>query len=263
MLTSHGETAGGKATRWGRVGGPETGWGPLGAVGQGGGRPGRWADSVPGMVWWQVIGWVGSGLVVLSLMQARVLRFRWMNLAGAVVATVYNAVFGIWPFAAMNGAIAVIDVYWLWRLQRERHDSAVYEVVEVAPDDAYLQHVLGVHAADIAQFRSPAAEPDAAEPGTAEPGAGERFAFLVVRGDETVGVVQVADAGAGVGRVELDWVTPRFRDFTPGEFVYRRSGVFAAHGFRRLVVAAGQADYLTRVGFRQEAGAWVREVAAA
>ena len=205
------------------------------------------------MVLWQVIGWVGSGLVVLSLMQARVLRFRWMNLAGAVVATVYNAVFAIWPFAAMNGAIAVIDVYWLWRLLRERHDSAVYEVVEVAPDDAYLQHVLGVHAADIAQFRSP----------VAEPGAGERFAFLVVRGDETVGVVQVADAGDGVGHVELDWVTPRFRDFTPGEFVYRRSGVFAAHGFRRLVVAAGQADYLTRVGFRQESGGWVREVAAA
>ena len=207
------------------------------------------------MVLWQVIGWVGSGLVVLSLMQARVLRFRWMNLAGAVVATVYNAVFGIWPFAAMNGAIAVIDVYWLWRLLRERHDSAVYEVVEVAPDDAYLQHVLGVHAADIAQFRTPA---------TAAVGAtAPRLAFLVVRGDETVGVVQVVEVGAGVGQVELDWVTPRFRDFTPGEFVYRRSGVFAEHGFRRLVVPAGQADYLTRVGFRHGVDGWVREVAAA
>ncbi|WP_263732031.1 hypothetical protein [Cellulomonas sp. SG140] len=211
------------------------------------------------MVLWQVIGWVGSGLVVLSLMQARVLRFRWMNLAGAVVATVYNAVFAIWPFAAMNGAIAVIDVYWLWRLLRERHDSAVYEVVEVAPDDAYLQHVLGVHAADIAQFRAPA---PASVPASAEPTDG-RVAFLVVRGDETVGVVLVRRLDEGVGYVELDWVTPRFRDFTPGEFVYRRSGVFAEHGFRRLVAPAGESDYLTRVGFRREADGWVREVAAA
>ena len=38
------------------------------------------------------------------------------------------------------------------------------------------------------------------------------------------GVVLVRDAGAGVAQVELDYVTPRFRDFTPGEFVYRRSG---------------------------------------
>jgi hypothetical protein len=44
------------------------------------------------MAWWQVIGWVGSALVVLSLAQARVLRFRWLNLAGAVLATAFNAV---------------------------------------------------------------------------------------------------------------------------------------------------------------------------
>lgn len=205
------------------------------------------------MLWWEVVGWVGSALVVLSLTQARVLRFRWINLAGAVVATVYNAVFEIWPFVAMNGAIAVIDVYWLWRLLRERHDEAVYAVVEVAPDDAYLRHVLKVHAEDIARFRARSATP-----------ADERLAFLVTRGDETVGVVLVSDLGDGVGRVELDWVTPRFRDFTPGEFVYRRSGVFADRGFRRLVALGGpgQEEYLTRVGFVREDGGWARAVAA-
>ena len=61
--------------------------------------------------WLEVIGWVGSILVVLSLMQARVLRFRWMNLIGAVIATGYNAWVGVWPFAAMNAAISIIDVY--------------------------------------------------------------------------------------------------------------------------------------------------------
>ena len=208
------------------------------------------------MPWWEVVGWAGSVLVVLSLMQARVWRFRVMNLVGAVLATAYNAVFGIWAFAAMNGAIAVIDVYWLWRLRRERGDEAVYAVVEVAPDDAYLRHVLGVHAADVARHRTadvPAGEAD-----------GRELAFLVVRGDETVGVVLVRDAGDGTGVVVLDWVTPRFRDFTPGEFVYRHSDVFAAHGLRRLVVPTtppGSVGYLERVGFRQLDGrAWERPV---
>jgi hypothetical protein len=205
------------------------------------------------MVWWQIIGWGGSALVVLSLTQARVLRFRWLNLAGSVVATAYNAVFAIWPFVAMNGAIALINVYWLWRLLGERHDEAVYEVVELAPDDAYLAHVLTVHATDIARYRSPAVADG-----------GQRLAFLVVRGDETVGVVLVSDLGDGVGHVDLDWVTPRFRDFTPGEFVYRRSGVFAARGFRRLVAPGGpgQADYLARVGFEHSGEGWARELAA-
>jgi len=207
------------------------------------------------MVWWQIIGWVGSALVVISLTQARVLRFRWLNLAGSLIATAYNAVFGIWPFVAMNAAIAIINVYWLRRLLRERHDEAVYAVVEVAPDDAYLAHVMGVHATDIARFRSPA-PPSDAEATT--------LAFLVVHGDETVGVVLVSDLGEGVGHVDLDWVTPRFRDFTPGEFVYRRSGVFAERGFSRLVATGGpgQADYLSRVGFTPSDDGWAREVAA-
>jgi hypothetical protein len=213
-----------------------------------------------------IFGWISSILVVWSLMQARVLRFRVMNLAGAAMATVVNAMLGIWPFAAMNGVIAVIDVYWIWRLTRERHDAEVYDVVEVGIDDAYLRHVLQVNAADVAATH-PAfsmAEVAAAEEGPSGQ-AGERSAFLVLRGDETVGMVLVSDSGAGVGRVQLDYVTERFRDFTPGEFVYRRSGVFADKGFTKLVVDAepGTSDYYKRVGFQRVDGHWERPVEAA
>lgn len=204
----------------------------------------------------EIIGWVGSALVVVSLMQARVLRFRWMNFAGSVIAAAYNAVVAIWPFAVMNAVIAVIDAYWLWRLTRERHDAEVYQVVPVGAGDHYLRHVLGIHAADIARYYPSFVLP--------APGDGSgRWAYLVLRGDETVGVVVVRDAGADVGEVELDYVTPRFRDFTPGEFVYRRSGAFAGTGLRSLVItedARDAAAYLERVGFRQVDGRWRRDV---
>jgi hypothetical protein len=142
----------------------------------------------------------------------------------------------------------------LWRLLRERHDEQAYEVVEVGADDHYLRHVLGVHASDIARYY-PSFGAGAGAP------AGDRWAFLVLRGDETVGVVQVRDEGAGVGEVELDYVTPRFRDFTPGEFVYRRSGALAGTGLSALVVAADAReshDYLARVGFAEVDGRWRR-----
>lgn len=209
------------------------------------------------MPWLEIIGWVGSILVVVSLMQARVLRFRWLNFVGAVIATGYNAVIEVWPFAAMNGAIAIIDAYWLWRLYREAHDDAVYQVVQVAPGEAYLAHVLRVNAADIAATQPTfvSATPDA-----------DRRAWLVQRGDETVGVVIVHLAG-GTAVVDLDWVSPRFRDFTPGEFVYRDSGIFSALGLDRLVVPGsepGNHAYLERMGFVPDgAGGWVREVAPA
>jgi hypothetical protein len=208
----------------------------------------------------EIIGWLGSALVIVSLAQARVLRFRVLNLAGAVLAVVYNVALAIWPFAAMNAIIAVIDLYWLRRLVGERHDPSAYSVVEVGAHDAYLEHVLEVHLDDIRSFQPSYAVPSAAD------GAARRWAFLVQREAETVGAVVVRDSGDGSAVVELDYVTPRFRDFTPGEFVYEHSGVFAAHGLRRLVAdpeLATQATYLRRVGFHEDAGRMVREVAAA
>jgi hypothetical protein len=214
-----------------------------------------------------VVGWVSSILVVLSLMQARVLRFRWMNLVGAAMATVVNAMLGIWPFAAMNGVIAVIDAYWIWRLSRERHDDHAYQVIEVGVDDAYLRHVLGVHADDLAATHPGFSTSAVSDSSSATPrgAAADRSAFLVLRSDETVGMVLVRDAGEGVGEVELDYVTQRFRDFTPGEFVYRKSGVFAEKGFTRLVADAGPgtSDHYGRVGFQRVGDRWERAVRAA
>lgn len=211
------------------------------------------------MSWLEAIGWIGSALVVVSLTQARILRFRWMNLIGSIVATGYNLALGIWPFVAMNAAIAVINAYWIVKLTRDRHDGAQYEVIEVPDDDPYLCHVLAAHRSDIATTH-PSFTADAEARGSD----GEsRAAFLVLRGDETVGVVIVRDAGDGVGGVELDWVTPRYRDFTPGEFVYQRSGVFSAHGFARLELVddvASSRDYYQEVGFERRDGRWRRDV---
>jgi hypothetical protein len=208
-------------------------------------------------LWFVTFGWIGSILVVWSLMQARVLRFRWMNLAGSLIATIYNAAIQLWPFFAMNAAIAVIDSYWIWRLTRERHDDEVYKVIPVAAGDAFLQHVLATHSEDIAKVQP---DFDAA----ANVGA-DRSAFLVVRGDENVGVVSLRREGSGVGVVELDWVKPSFRDFTPGEFVYRESHVLADAGFRRLELEETEWTdevYLRRMGFAPQGTRWVRELAA-
>lgn len=208
------------------------------------------------MPWLEIFGWIGSILVVWSLTLGRVLRFRWMNLTGSVLAAVYNGIIGVWPFMAMNAVIVVINIYWLTKLYRERHDAAVYEVVPVRADDGYLQRVLSVHSADINE-NYPGFDPAALTEGN-------RHSWLVVKGDETVGVTVVRDAGQGEGIVELDWVSPRFRDFTPGEFVHRRSGVFENLGLTRIVVespARHLHDYLSSIGFAPDGARWVRDVA--
>ncbi|KQU69552.1 hypothetical protein [Phycicoccus sp. Root101] len=206
----------------------------------------------------QALGWAGSALLVFSLLQARVLRFRLLNLVASCTLTVFNAMLMVWPMVAMNLVIAGINVWFIVRLVRERGDEKVYEVVAVGPDESYLQHFLKVQAADIARY-FPRFD---ASPGTGGLGDG-RSAYLVERGNETVGVVVVRDSGDGIARVELDYVTPRFRDFSPGEFVYRSSGMFRGKGIRQIVTPSGMVNpYYERLGFRPEGDHWVADVPA-
>lgn len=194
--------------------------------------------------WLEVIGWLGSAVLVWSLAQARVLRFRALNLVASVVLAGYNAALGVWPMVAMNTVIAGLDTYHLVRLLRSRDDEATYQVVEVGPDEEYLQHVLRQHAADI-ERHNPGFAWAPADP------TGHRAAFLVLRDIETVGVVLLSDHGGGEGAVELDYVLPRFRDFSVGKFVYRRDGLHRL-GFTRLVASTRMLDgghYFERVGF--------------
>ena len=201
------------------------------------------------MNWIEVLGWVGSAILVVSLLQTRVLRLRWINLVGCLVLIGYNAVVGVWPMVGLNVVLALINVVYLWRMLRTRHDAAAYTVLEVEPDDTYLAHVLGVHGQDIAEHN----------PGFAQDP--DDSAFLVLQGDETVGVVLARDAGGGTAEVVLDWVTPSHRDFSPGEFVFRRSGLFSSRGFDRILSPAGmQHPYYQRIGFRPEGDRFVLEV---
>ncbi|TDO67383.1 inner membrane protein [Kribbella sp. VKM Ac-2571] len=192
---------------------------------------------------WSIIGWGGSALVVWSLLQTRILRLRILNLIGCVILVGFNAVVGVWPMVGMNAVLAIINVVHLWRLLRHRHDEAEYQVLPVNAADAYLGYILERHQKDITRFN----------PGFTLPTS--PYAFLVQHGDRTVGVVLAHDAGAGRAQIDLDYVVPKYRDFTPGEFVYRRSDVFTDQGFHQVIAPPRMRDstpYLKTLGFRRE-----------
>ena len=204
------------------------------------------------MTWLDALGWAGSALLVFSLLQARVLRYRVLNTVACAVLVVYNGILSIWPMVAMNVVLASINLWFIRRLLADRHDETAYQVLEVGSGDAWLSHVLAEHADDIRRHF-----PTFTWGGPADP----REAFLVTRGDETVGVVVAHDAGGGVAQIDLDYVTERFRDFTPGEFVLRRSGMFRGRGYRTVLTPPDMVrPYYPRLGLRREGASYALDV---
>ena len=85
---------------------------------------------------------------------------------------------------AMNVVLAAINLYFIQKLLRERTDDQAYAVLPVREDDAYLNHFLTAHRADIDTFfpHFTGGVPDG------------RLTYLVQHGDETAGADPL-DAG--------------------------------------------------------------------
>ncbi|MFD1507749.1 YgjV family protein [Georgenia yuyongxinii] len=189
----------------------------------------------------EIIGWVGSAVVVWSMMQQRILRLRVINLVGCLIQVVYNGVLEVWPVVALNVVLAGVQIFNLYRLLRTRHSPAEYGVLRVDPAGEYLHHLLALHRADIQRFTPSYRE--------ASP---QQEAYLIVRGEETVGYVLLHDAGDGVAQVDLDYVIEKYRNFTPGEFVFHSSDVLREAGYRKVVTAPRmRKPYYAKIGFTQ------------
>ena len=198
-----------------------------------------------------LFGWAGSALLIVSLLQTRILRFRFLNLAASLSLVLFNALIQVWPMVGMNLATTTINIFMIRRLLRQRHDVTAFTVLQVGPEEAYFRHFLDVHADDIRRFH-----PEYTGP---EP---DDLAFQIEKGDETVGVVLIRREG-DVAQVQLDYVTPRYRDFSPGEFVWNRVSRLRDRGFRKVVTPPRMVNpYYDRLsqGFRREGGSFVLDL---
>ncbi|MCB2224673.1 MAG: hypothetical protein KQH83_10950 [Actinobacteria bacterium] len=199
----------------------------------------------------EAIGWAASGLVILSLMATSVVRLRLIGLAAAGAFVAYGVLIGAWPIVITNAVAGAIHV---WRLRGLLFVEEFFEVLPVQASSAYLAYFCEFHADDIRRF----------VPGfTYEPADGQVSVF-VLRDMVPAGVFIAVPSGDRL-QVRLDYVTPRYRDFKVGRFLYAPgSGVF--DGVAATTLSAEGATprhraYLERMGYtRADGDRYTREV---
>jgi hypothetical protein len=73
----------------------------------------------------EVFGWIGSAILVASLLQGNMMRLRVLNLVAAVMLVAYNIVVATWPMVGMNVAVALIDIWFIVKLGHRRPQHPV------------------------------------------------------------------------------------------------------------------------------------------
>ena len=197
-------------------------------------------------LFYELLGYVASGLVAVSLLMRSILRLRVLNLIGAVCFTIYGLLIAAYPVAAVNFIIILINLYYL----REMFGTQEYfRLLSVSPRSDYLYDFLEFYGEEIGRF----------VPGfTFEPG-DDTAVFFVLRDMVPAGLVIARPETADTLRIDLDYAIPGYRDFKIGRFVYGpHSPLLQKKAVRRVISEAETTEhsrYLQRMGFkRQENG---------
>ena len=92
--------------------------------------------------WIEWLGYAASALVLISLSMSSISRLRWFNLAGALCFTAYGTLIEAWPVAAVNFAIAIVNVVYLTQFYTKQD---YFKTGVIGADDAYLREFLEFH----------------------------------------------------------------------------------------------------------------------
>ena len=186
----------------------------------------------------EIVGYVASALVVLSLTMTSVVRLRSISLVGSIAFVTYGALIGSVPLIVTNVAIACINIWFLRTELGMRRDLGA---IVVPIDSPFLADFISFHLDDIHRF----------QPGF-EPPPRDSFALLLTRDGLPAGAV-MGTQHDHVLHIGVDYVMKAYRDSHLGQWLYGPgAAVFRAHGITKVTSSPGNdihRAYLERIGF--------------
>lgn len=200
----------------------------------------------------ELIGYLGSILVAISLMMRSLLRLRLINLIGALFFTIYGLLLGAYPVAFLNSLIVLIDLYYLFQMWRQKD---FFTFLEVLPKSKYMQAFVEFYKDDILEI-IPTYTHNTEE---------DLLCFFILRNMMPAGLF-VARVHGEEAHIQLDYVIPNYRDFQVARFIFEENAAFfLQRGIRRFVSDGGSPihrTYLEKMGFVEKGTVYVHEISA-
>lgn len=190
----------------------------------------------------EIIGYIGSLLVAISLMMKSIINLRWINLFGALFFSAYGLIVGAYPVLAVNAFISIVDIYYIVLFYKEKD---FFEVLKVeAVNNTLLDRFLEFHKSEIGQIF-----PEHNLKSNSEP-----VIFFVLRNLLPVGLFIGEKKSDDTIEIKLDYVIPGYRDFKTAQYLYHiNRKMFTSQGIKHLIVhstISNHINFLNKVGFK-------------
>ena len=190
--------------------------------------------------WQEWLGYVASLIVLVSLLMSSVKRLRWINLIGSLVFAVYGFLISALPVALMNLGIVMINAYYLFQMYAKKD----YFKLMLVSDLTYFNVFIENYEKDMKAFMT---FDEALDNPSLE-------RVFMLRNASPAGVL-VGKRNESTLEILVDYVTPTYRDFKMGQFLYQdQVSFFKDQGITKLVSKPGSEKhqmYLKRMGFTQ------------
>lgn len=196
----------------------------------------------------ELAGYLGSTLVVVSMLMSSVVKLRVINTVGSVISATYALIIHSYPLALMNICLIIINCYNLVKLLKTKQQ---YDLISAGTDDAFLSYFMTHYGEDIQNFF----------PETEAAFSAADTAYIVCCDGTPAGLLLGKAKEAGALQITVDYSTPAYRDCSVGKYLYSR---LPEHGIRTLLYSGKSKkheEYLLKMGFVPENGVYKKLLA--
>ncbi len=194
------------------------------------------------MTVYEIIGYAASVIVAISMTMNSIVKFRIINIIGAITFTTYGFLIGAYPVGMLNAFIVSVDAFYLYRIFNKKEK---FETLEVRPDNKYLLRFVEYHLPEIQKFN----------PGFEYKPELNTVSFFILRNMAVAGLFLARREDGNILKVGLDYVVPQYRDYKNGRYIYSRlKKRFTDAGFEKVVASKRSpiySKYLKKIGFTE------------
>lgn len=197
----------------------------------------------------EIFGYIGSVLVVVSMLMSSVVKLRIINTVGSVISGTYALIIGSFPLALMNICLIIINVYNLFKLLKTEQK---YDLVEGKVDETFLDYFLQRYKEDIKLYF----------PGfDGKKSSMDKVYFVCCEGNPA-GILLGTEKEKGVLDIEIDYSVPTYRDCSVGTYLYSKLPGREIHTLEfSQPESETHTSYMNKMGFTKENGVHVKKLA--